>query len=210
MSVVIGVGYKARHGKDSAVQAIIAARGADYDVRRYAFADELKIEVSDAICDAGNIANFFADWDALLPEWVVIETDPDMTDPLCPFGKHRTLLQWYGTEYRRAQDAEYWVKRLAARITKEQPAVAIISDMRFFNEFDYVQNSLGYHAKVTRKGFVSDVANHIGETMLDDVPPSAWDFHINVATVEELRRDAVAMFDEIAQKDSRVICRAQA
>src|SRR4051812_28487571 len=114
--VVIGLGYKARHGKDSAAQAIIEARGADYDVRRYAFADELKIELTSAICKAGNIAEFFSQWDSLLPDWVILEPEPDMTDPLCPFGKYRTLLQWYGTEYRRAQNDSYWVERLSARI----------------------------------------------------------------------------------------------
>lgn len=50
-SLIIGMGYAARNGKDTAVAAIIDRYKTDYDVRRYAFADLLKAELYDALLD---------------------------------------------------------------------------------------------------------------------------------------------------------------
>lgn len=215
MSLVIGLGFKARHGKNTAAKAIVDSRSQGYDIREYAFATELKREVTEAIAEYGNVVNFFASWsdkangwDAL-PEWVVMESEPDMTDPLCPFGKYRTLLQFFGTEYRRAQDESYWVKRLAERIAKERPAVALVTDMRFPNEAAYVASVGGYRVKVTRPNFDSGVPNHIGETLLDAVTPSFWQHELVAETVPELYAKALGFFDYVVEKE-RVPRRVQA
>src|SRR6185437_11665955 len=46
----------------------------------------------------------------------------------------RPLLQLFGTEFRRAEDKDYWLGRLRERIANERPHVALITDMRFPNE----------------------------------------------------------------------------
>jgi hypothetical protein len=113
-TIVISFGHKMRHGKDTAIAAIVANRADKYDVRRYAFANPLKQEVNEGAEKAGGMEQFITQLRSThnLPEWVTYDPNPDMSDPLCPLGKQRTLLQWWGTEYRRASDSYYWVKKL--------------------------------------------------------------------------------------------------
>src|SRR5271156_4899474 len=47
--LLIGFGYKARRGKDTAISAILEARSHLRDIRRYAFADALRDEVHAAM-----------------------------------------------------------------------------------------------------------------------------------------------------------------
>lgn len=195
MTLVLALGHKSRQGKDEAAKHIIAQRGVTRNVRRYAFGDALKIEVNAAIEQYGSIVDLFAEMDSMLPPWVVIESDPDMTDPLSPYGKYRTLLQWWGTEYRRAQDPDYWVKRCVERIAEENPAVAIITDLRFLNEADWVWRVKGRCIKVTRTGFRPLVNQHQSELVLDSVSTEFWDYLISASTIPELHKSALAMFD---------------
>ena len=73
-SVIIGFGFRARSGKDTAVAEIIKQRGLlpetstynifknhqeRYDIRRYAFADALKREVNAEAVKAGGMENLF-------------------------------------------------------------------------------------------------------------------------------------------------------
>jgi len=101
-----------------------------------------------------------------------------MTDPLCPYGKQRTLLQWWGTEFRRAQDPDYWVKKTMARISEENPEVALISDLRFPNEVEGIRAAGGYVVRVDRVGYVSDVPEHVSEKALDGMSEMDWDYVI--------------------------------
>lgn len=220
-SVIFAFGYRARSGKDTAVAEIIKRRGltlpADngsialdgndrYDIRRYAFADAVKREVNEAAQRAGGMfrllvvdrpthfmqanENFIE-----LPDWVVLDTAPDMTDPMCPLGKQRSLLQWWGTEYRRSIDPQYWVRQLAQQIELEKPQYALISDMRFQNEFDFVME-YGETVRVDRDGLPP--ATHASETALADVSEEDWSIILeNNGTLEEFLEGAVTVFDEL-------------
>lgn len=201
MSLLIGFGYKARSGKDTAVQAIIDARSSQYDVRRYAFADELKREYTEACKQAGSAFELINQMRVThnLPDWVQYEFGSDMTDPLCPFGKQRALLQWWGTEYRRAQDPFYWVKLLHKRLLEERPAVALISDLRFPNEALYIKANKGYTVEVQREGYEDFAASqHPSEHLL-----SMYTFDIRIKAndgdVEQLKTDAIAVFDLVVE-----------
>jgi hypothetical protein len=212
-TTVVGFGYKARHGKDSAVAAIIAARGGEFDVRRYALADALKREVNVA---AEKFGGMFALFNRLqlggviteinaslpngLPAWVKFESTPDMTDPLCPLGKQRTLLQWWGTELRREKDPFYWVKALDNKLREDAPQFALVPDVRFLNEVFWVKSRGGDTVKVTRYGFPEiESSNHPSETQLANYE---FDYEINVldGNLEELQRDAVVIFDLIVDE----------
>ncbi len=57
-SIVIGFGHRQRHGKDAAAAAIIE-RCKEYSIRRYAFADELKQEITKNALEAGGMHNLF-------------------------------------------------------------------------------------------------------------------------------------------------------
>jgi hypothetical protein len=135
-----------------------------------------------------------------LPNWVQYDPNPDMSDPLCPMGKQRTLLQWWGTEYRRKNDPFYWVKKLKHTLDKDKPRVAIITDVRFKTEYFFVKINGGFTVKIVRTGFqLSDpvARNHVSEHELDD---ETFDYVIEVedGNLPELQRDAVTVFDMIA------------
>jgi len=210
-SVVFGFGYRARSGKDSAVAEIIKQRGLlsyspeRYDIRRYAFADALKREVNDAAIAAGGMLNlltlqskrfvlcdgYYMDF----PDWVQYDPEAPMDDPLCPYGKNRTLLQWWGAEYRRAQDPDYWVKQLAKRIEEENPEYALITDMRFPNEMQFVKQH-GETVRVDRAGLPP--STHTSETVLADTSDEDWSIILeNNGTLEEFKEGAVVVFDEL-------------
>lgn len=209
--LVVGLGYKARHGKDTVAQTIISARSNQYDVRRYAFADELKKEYTVAVearLDDGYVLEqavrelcAMANQDCVergLDFRVEYDPNPDMTDPLCPYGKQRTLLQWWGTEYRRHQNPFYWIKKLEAVIKRDQPQIALITDMRFPNEFYWVKNHMnGVVVKVERLGYDNGLT-HSSERMLDG---KKFDYEVMAPpfNLPELERDALELFDVMIQ-----------
>jgi hypothetical protein len=200
-TIVIGFGHKMRHGKDSAVAAIVANRADKYDVRRYAFADALKREANEAAEKAGGMEQLITEMRSThnLPEWVVYSPTPDMSDPLCPLGKQRTLLQWWGTEYRRASDSYYWVKKLYRTIQQEKPQIALVSDMRFKNEFNWVVSLDGRTVKVTRHGFDNGAGNHPSEIDLDGVKFD-YEILVNDGELDQLKKDALTVFDLICDE----------
>jgi hypothetical protein len=215
-SVIFGFGYRARAGKDVAVAEIIKQRGlttADavldktterYDIRRYAFADALKREVNAAAIAAGGMEKMFNPnrrfamcngYYMDFPEWVQYDPNAPMDDPMCPLGKQRSLLQFWGAEYRRAQDGDYWVRKLAQQIELEKPAIACITDMRFLNEMRFVQQ-YGETVRVDRDCLAP--ATHISETALADISDENWSIILeNNGSLEEFLIGAVTCFDEL-------------
>jgi hypothetical protein len=218
-SVVFAFGYRSRSGKDVAVAEIIKQRGLikhlgiysapeneeRYDIRRYAFADALKREVNAAAVAAGGMENlltlpsrrfalckgYYMDF----PDWVQYDPDAPMDDPLCPLGKQRSLLQFWGAEYRRAQDPDYWVRQLAQRIELEKPEICLISDLRFQNELAFVKQ-YGEAVRVDRAGLPP--STHVSETALADTSPEDWSIILeNDGTLEEFKEGAVVAFDEL-------------
>lgn len=122
-----------------------------------------------------------------------------MSDPLCPLGKQRSLLQWWGTEYRRKQDPFYWVRMMKAQLEIDKPQFAIITDVRFDNELYFIKSLGGHTVKVTRQGITASdlsIRQHRSETELIN---AAFDYEI-VAPYDglhELKSDAIALFDLI-------------
>ena len=206
MTLVIGIGSKARHGKDTAGEAIVDhyARKREMFYKHgqvnsrlvtakiYKWADALYTEVNDFLskptgqnwAQGGNNTQFFLynGTDIVsIPSWVKPEPNAEKTKQ-APLGKHPKLLQWWGTEYRRSQDAQYWVKKLIAQIVSENPDVALITDTRFKNEVAAVKALGGYTLNISRKNadgttFVdpSRPADHISETELDD-----WNWDLKI------------------------------
>jgi hypothetical protein len=207
-----------RSGKDVAAQAIIEERDIMhsrafhninerqfYDIRRYSFADALKQEVNAAASAVGGMANlltmqsnrfamgkgYYVDF----PMWVQYDPDAPMDDPMCPLGKQRTLLQFWGGDFRRKQDPEYWIKQVAKQIEEDNPQIAIITDLRYLNEFQFCME-YGETIKVIRPGLPQ--GSHASETELDSIPDSKWSKVLyNDGTLEEFRIKAVEAFDDL-------------
>lgn len=186
-TTVIGFGYKARRGKDTAVNAICAVWPAF--TRRYAFADALRRELDAAALD----------------QWLQDGYDPETWTPasglahLCDWAKvayepgaekQRALLQFWGM-WKREVDPDYWVNRLREQIEREQPEFALIADLRFFNE----RAICDYTVRMDRPGFeIDDGAHHISERQLDAMRPSAWTIIISAQTSAEVESCAVRDF----------------
>lgn len=209
-SLVIGLGHRARQGKDEVASAIIEARKGQYDVRRYSFAQELKREVTKNALSSGGMHKLFDEglrvpgagyWQTngdviSLPDWVQFDPNPSMDDPDCPLGKQRTLLQFWGGEFRRGPDPMYWINKVAARIEEEKPEVAILTDVRYPNEFEWCKK-YGEVVKVYRPG-TSSPNEHASETALAHLQDWEWSAVIyNNGTLGQLKQQAVFVFDEI-------------
>lgn len=215
MSVVIAFSAKARHGKNTAAQHLVDTYGHKYSCKQYSFAEALKCEVYDVLADPFNKY-----WQNAQANYLALPHPPE-----CFEGGHllvqgklyvgednvrkvawvdsnraelRSLLQHYGTDYRRGQSPFYWVQVVAKRIKDEAPQIALITDLRFKSEFHYVGSVGGYTVRLRRYGYTDPNCdpNHVSETELDN---TTFDFEINVldGELEQLRRDSVTVFELI-------------
>ena len=86
----------------------------------------------------------------------------------------RRILQWWGTEYRREQDPDYWTKAWANKVNlyDTEKSHILIDDVRFMNELNTIKTQGGMIVKIERPGF-NGAGNHASETSLDDY--TDWD-----------------------------------
>jgi len=103
-------------------------------------------------------------WDGFVAENRDIQQHPGQTTLSV-----RRILQWWGTEYRRAQDPDYWTKAWEAALAElpDRNAHILVDDVRFRNEVDAVQRNGGVLIRVERPGF-NGANDHSSENSLDD------------------------------------------
>lgn len=221
-TLVIGLGRQARNGKDTVARFIYEKYGKDcggeYKIAITPFALALKREANEAAVKYGGFMNLMqAMYDtpkafglAAPPQledgtYVTLDKNPDMSDPLCPMGKHRLLLQWWGTEYRRKVDPNYWVKKLTAYLQQTQPSIALVPDMRFPNEARWVKSLGGDTVLVQRTGWENppELNSHYSERALLD-----WKFDHEIHcedNLDALRTCAYELFDLVMAPHVRVV-----
>lgn len=187
--LVIGFGHRARQGKNTAALAVLEACPLDAQVHIYAFADVLKHEVRVACAQLGGQLNLIEQFQAsgIMPGWVHFE------EP-----KPRSLLQWWGTDYRRAKDPDYWVKRLRKTLEDHNPDVALITDVRFPNEVEFIHGLGGVYVEVINTGAVDVVVHeHPSESLLDGAKA---DYIIAAGSADECRIKAVEMYRKVSKR----------
>ena len=121
--LIIGLGSKARIGKDYAAQELAKL----FDVQRIAFADALKLDIADIVARHG------------LDYWA-IEKQPELKE------KIRPLLVEYGMTMRRFNE-DVWVDRALApgNLTSE---VILVTDVRFPNEAKRIRELGGHYIEI--------------------------------------------------------------
>ncbi|MDA4130152.1 MAG: hypothetical protein OK457_05240 [Thaumarchaeota archaeon] len=155
MKLLLGLGNKARHGKDTAASAIKDwFEDSDYEVRIFKFAEALYEE-----CRQKHSM----------------------------VGKDTALLQRIGSE-RRKENPDYWVDQVAYQL-EDYKGIAIISDVRYGNEADWIHSMGGYVVNVSRLNPDGSLyvatdrdPNHLSEVALDGY---VWDGYIKAYSGEE-------------------------
>lgn len=162
-------------GKDTVADILVTHCG----FRKLAFADALRGEVANAY---GVTLQLLSDRDtkelptpalalsrapfefrsavsyALGAAWANGEADhiPDVDAWLAAARSPRQIIQWWGTEYRRAQDPDYWVRAMRKRLTHcinvQRETRFVLTDTRFDNEALMVGSLGGELWQVTRPG----------------------------------------------------------
>lgn len=79
----------------------------------------------------------------------------------------RKLMQWWGTEYRRQQNPEYWTQLLLECYHKyEDSDLVIVDDVRFPNEADTIKLVGGYLIRIQDRAM--SCSTHLSEVSLDN------------------------------------------
>lgn len=190
-NLIIGIGYKARTGKDTAAEYLTE----HYHFERVGFADALKRGVK---------GMFTLTHNQIWGDEKLVE------DPY--WGKTPVqLLQEIGTDVMRDHyDADIWVKAAFKMVEKihngkmsNGPHV-VIPDVRFPNEAKAIKEAGGYLVRIDRpeedRGDTGRDPNHPSEVALADF--RGWDFKIdNSYTLKTLYKNVDRMLVTIYRKE---------
>lgn len=151
--MIIGLVGKAGVGKTTV---------ADYLVKEYGFR---KVSFKSALID--EMKEVFPDLLETLRQYHSFQ-DVDELFTLKP-DIMRALMQNYGTEVRRKDDPQYWVKKWLKRVAVMVEHYDIVADdVRFINEADAVKLHTGKIVKLSRPDLVSS-SQHQSETEQDNI-----------------------------------------
>ena len=168
--MLIGLTGPAGAGKDTVADLLVHHHG----FRKTSFAESLYREVSDAfdlpVTDLARRDTKETSMDGLEMVFchdldfveVVQRLEGNAFDWHIPYSP-RQILQWWGTDYRRAQNQDYWIDQVRQRIHIGSSSIHwVIPDVRFQNEADLIHEMGGQFILVRRQG-VQPVAGHVSE-----------------------------------------------
>lgn len=126
---IIGIGGNARSGKDTLANNLVSIL-AELNIKaeKVSFANALRQSVDDFLLRELGISAFTQD-----------KKEKDIIRP---------FLVFWGTDIMRGRDEDVWVKKLQSSLKEDQ--VNIISDLRFTNELDWIQNNNGVSVMLSR------------------------------------------------------------
>lgn len=171
MPKLVGLGGYARTGKDTVASILVE----HYGYTRVAFADCLR----DFVVQANPLVPY---WDGYVRLSEVVSRVG--WEKAKESEEVRRTLQAFGMAGRRVLDADVWVEAAMKKLGWRR---AVITDVRFPNEFDAIVKRGGVMVRVHRPG-IGPVNGHASEVALDD-----HDFHaalVNNGTLVDLEREA--------------------
>jgi len=120
-----------------------------------------------------------------------------------PFMTARELLQYFGTNVVRKMYSDAWVEATMAKINRDSPELAMITDARFPNEIDGIMNAGGTTIRLLRN--VAGKDDHPSEIALDDFPCERYSFVIDnrTQTIDEQCKSLDPVIDKLFEKISR-------
>jgi len=170
---MIGFTGPARHGKDTTINFMTR----HFNCVMVAFSDALYAEVSAAFHIGESFFRNDATKDTISDRMALSKCENKefvelmiglgfkIDEPLSP----RTILQKWGTEYRRAQDPDYWVKRTHENMKQRPEQVYLISGVRFDNEVALIrQTGFMVHINDPRKTVIP--GSHVSEKPVPFLP----------------------------------------
>jgi len=140
--MLIGISGKKRSGKDTVGAMVVEwLKEHGFDAAQVAFADQLKEEVAEATGVNRRMQ----------------EMDKE---------RWRPILQWWGVEFRRHYfGQDYWLRKMVEKLLVMDEEFAVVTDVRFRNEADYIRASGGFVVRVERETGLQD--GHVSELNLD-------------------------------------------
>jgi hypothetical protein len=141
-TMLIGISGKKRSGKDTVGAMVVEwLNEHGFDAAQVAFADQLKDEVAEATGVNRRMQ----------------EMDKE---------RWRPILQWWGVEFRRHYfGQDYWVSKMTQKLLAMDEDLAVVTDVRFRDEADFIRDSGGFVVRVERETGFQD--GHSSETDLD-------------------------------------------
>lgn len=176
MNQLVGIAYASRVGKDTAADALVR----DLGYRKFAFASALKelaLEVNPVVLPTPGIQNVQSGHNRLA--WVVRLDGWERCKDR--YAEVRTFLENLGCGARTVFGEDFWAEIVMKRVQYVDKAV--VSDVRFRNEFDAIRSQGGKLIKIRRPGHQPRPF----EAELDEIPDDEWDLVIdNVGSVVDL------------------------
>lgn len=210
---VIGLTGLAGAGKDTVADLLRTHCGA----RTLAFADALRTEIADAFCLEELFLTRRATKELPLPALALnnctdrafvdrmvvhhMQTGKPINNPNAPRSP-RQIMQWWGTEYRRAQNDAYWVSHAHQHmqwLSKSQHAdLVVLSDVRFVNEANLVRRWGGQIWQIKRPGLGLAHGAHASEVTGDHYAPDA--VIVNAHDIRHLQAQVLSVWAARALK----------
>lgn len=169
---LIGISAKMGCGKTTLTMHLIGLLGVNWT--KVSLGDALKEEVSDKF-------KFPLKWCYTEEGKSKLVRVDDIRAPYANMSV-RTLLQWWGTEIRRAEDPLYWVDKTLVIICEliNKGKNVIVDDVRFPDEVNMIKYLNGFMVRLEAyPGYTplnKDIANHPSEIALDDY--KHWDIKV--------------------------------
>jgi hypothetical protein len=179
---LIGIAYASRVGKDTAADALVR----DLGYTKFAFAaplKELALAANPLALPSPGLQNVQTGHNRL--KWLVQCDGWERAKDRYP--AVRQFLEDLGNGARKVFGEDFWRDIALARAAKVGNAV--ISDVRFLNEFEGIREAGGQLVKITRPGFNARPF----EQELSDLPDDEWDLVVvNDGSVIDLEAKIVA------------------
>lgn len=96
----------------------------------------------------------------------------------------RRLLQWWGTDFRRAQNPNHWVDKTRERIEVSNAGIVCVTDVRFSNEADMIRDLGGIVVEVRANSHLR--AMRLGGALPPDHASEDMDFEVDTVIHNEL------------------------